>query len=119
MVSTYTHVFVTQLQSLWLLILQGDQSYQIGHSEPQNFLRCENGSSRDRSAIVHNFQMVENAAELLGIAPEVNLQSVCIMLVCLSLSFNSKGLIKHSFYYRFFDYQIWWMETLAQASAIL
>lgn len=53
------------------LNVNGDQSYQIGHSEPQNFLRCENGSSRDRSAIVHNFQMVENAAELLGIAPEV------------------------------------------------
>lgn len=52
-------------------LLQGDQSNQNGQWKLRSALRSDTGLCEDRIAVTHNFRMVENAAKLLGIAPEV------------------------------------------------
>jgi hypothetical protein len=54
------------------MISQGEQSDQNGQWELQSSLSSDTGLCEDRTAVIHNFQMVENAAKLLGIAPEVS-----------------------------------------------
>ena len=44
-----------------------------GRWELQNFQESGNYNLSDREATTHNFRMVEEAAKMLGIAPEVSL----------------------------------------------
>lgn len=53
------------------MLSQGEKNNQYEQWEPQSSLNNEVGMCKDRAAVVHNFKMVENAAKLLGIAPEV------------------------------------------------
>lgn len=58
------------------MLLQGEKSNQIGQWELRSSLNNDISMCKDRAAVVHNFQMVENAAKLLGIAPEVCLSNI-------------------------------------------
>ena len=54
------------------MVFQGEQCNQNGQWELGSSLSSTDTSLReDRTAVIYNFQMVENAAKLLGIAPEV------------------------------------------------
>jgi len=64
------------------IFLQGKKSNQNGQWELRSSLNNEISICKDRAAVVHNFQMVENAAKLLGIAPEVGSSDI-LLVACI------------------------------------